>query len=92
MDVGGWRGVGTYAFGGSTAAAFIVLRDSSAGGAATVALWDATSSDAGSLVMLSFDTQRQRVAGTFSFRATSASGQAVVVSNGSFDGRLFIYP
>ncbi len=95
VDVGGWRGVGTYAIDSNTGIGFIVQNEPITGGPPTVPTsrrWETKTGDVGELVVTEFDAARRRIAGTFRFRAENASGEVIEVSNGTFSGTLFIDP
>ncbi len=93
LDVGGWRGVGTYATDSYAGLGFIVLNEPLTGDRPTVPTsrrWETKSGDVGELVISEFDERRRRIVGTFRFRAENASGDVIEVSNGAFAGRLFV--
>jgi hypothetical protein len=92
LDVGDWRGVGAYPIGVSDGMAFVIERDSSGGGAPSVTRWETTPGDIGQLIVDRYDAEAGRIGGRFSFRATNGTGQTINVTNGSFDGRLFVDP
>ena len=95
VDVGGWRGVGTYAIDSNIGIAFIVLNEPLSGGpptGPTSRRWETKTGDVGELVITQFDEGRRRIAGTFRFRAENASGEVIEVANGSFSGTFDIDP
>ncbi len=95
VDVGGWRGVGTYAIDSNTGVGFIVQNQPITGGpptAPTSRRWETKTGDVGELVITQFDAGRRRIAGTFRFRAENASGEVIEVSKGTFSGTLVIDP
>ncbi len=91
VEIVGWNGVGNYAIDSDPSLGFIVDQLPISSGpptAPTSVRWETKTNDVGELIVTAFDAQRQRISGTFRFRAQNATGNIIVAENGSFTGTI----